>query len=68
MIKKFNIKNCIYLGKVFHARLKPKKHSFGYKVFYINIDLNDIKKKSCLFFYHIINLTCSHFMTRIMVL
>ena len=46
MTKKYNIRNCIYLGKVFHARQKPKKHSFNYKVFYLNINLNDIKKNN----------------------
>ncbi len=50
MIKKNNIKNCIYLGKVFHARLKPKQHNFNYKVFYLNIDLNDINKNKLPFF------------------
>ena len=35
----------MYLGKVFHARHKPKKHSFNYKVFYLNINLNDIKNR-----------------------
>ena len=50
MIQKYNIRNCIYLGKVFHARLKPKKHSFNYKVFYLNINLNEIKKNKLPFF------------------
>ena len=46
MLKAYNKKNCIYLGNVFHARLKPKKHEFNYKVFYLNINLKLLKKKS----------------------
>ena len=49
-MQKYNIRNCIYLGKVFHARLKPKKHRFNYKVFYLNINLEDIKEKKLPFF------------------
>ena len=33
------IKNCIYKGRVFHFRKKPKKHSFKYSVFYLYFDL-----------------------------
>ena len=50
MIQKYNIRNCIYLGKVFHTRLKPKKHSFNYNVFYLNIELKEFKKKKLPFF------------------
>ena len=35
----YNIKNCIYLGNVFHARLSPKQHKLNYNVFYLNIKL-----------------------------
>ena len=42
----YNTRNCIYLGDVFHSRLQPKKHKFNYKVFYLNINLKEIKKKS----------------------
>ena len=41
----YNIKNCIYLGNVFHARLRPKQHKLNYNVFYLNINLKEIKKK-----------------------
>ena len=42
----YNIKNCIYLGNVFHARLSPKRHKLNYNVFYLNINLREIKNKS----------------------
>ena len=45
MQKMYNIKNCIYLGNVFHARLSPKQHKLNYSVFYLNINLKEIKKK-----------------------
>ena len=44
----YNIKNCIYLGNVFHARLSPKQHKLNYIVFYLNINLKEINKKSSL--------------------
>ena len=44
MKKAYNTKNCIYLGNVFHSRLKPKKHKFNYNVFYLNINLKDLKR------------------------
>ena len=42
----YNTKNCIYLGNVFHARLSPKQHKLNYNVFYLNINLSEIKNKS----------------------
>ena len=42
----YNIKNCIYLGSVFHARLSPKQHKLNYNVFYLNINLKEIKNNS----------------------
>ena len=42
----YNTKNCIYLGNVFHARLRPKQHKLNYNVFYLNINLREIKNKS----------------------
>ena len=44
----YNTKNCIYLGNVFHARLRPKQHKLNYNVFYLNINLREIKNKSSL--------------------
>ena len=44
----YNIRNCIYLGNVFHARLNPKQHKLNYNVFYLNINLKEIKNKSSL--------------------
>ena len=41
----YNIKNCIYLGNVFHARLSPKQHKLNYNVFYLHINLKEIKNK-----------------------
>ena len=41
---KYNFKNSIYEGKVFHNRLKPKKHSFKYSVFYLHFDIVNAKK------------------------
>lgn len=41
-------KSCLYVGSVFHARVHPKKHSFKYNVFCLNInlsELNEINKK-----------------------
>ena len=32
----------IYEGKVVHARFKPKKHNFKYRVFSLLIDLDEI--------------------------
>ena len=45
----YNIKNCIYLGNVFHTRLNPKQHKLNYNVFYLNINLKEIKNKSSLY-------------------
>ena len=42
----YNTRNCIYLGNVFHARLSPKQHKLNYNVFYLNINLKEIKNKS----------------------
>ena len=42
----FKSKNCIYEGKVFHHRMKPKKHKFNYSVFYTYINLKILKRKS----------------------
>ena len=42
----YNIKNCIYLGNVFHTRLNPKQHKLNYNVFYLNINLKEIKNKT----------------------
>ena len=44
MNKTYNLENCIYEGKVFHSRLRPKKHYFKYLVFYLHINLNFLKK------------------------
>ena len=44
----YNIKNCIYLGNVFHARISPKQHKLNYNVFYLNINLKEIKNKNSL--------------------
>lgn len=38
------INNCIYVGEVFHARVKPKIHKFKYKIFYLNFDLIKINE------------------------
>ena len=46
----YNARNCIYLGNVFHARLQPKIHKLNYNVFYLNINLKEIKKKKSLLF------------------
>ncbi len=46
----YNTRNCIYLGNVFHARLQPKIHKLNYNVFYLNINLKEIKKKKSLLF------------------
>ncbi len=32
----------LYRAKVFHDRLEPKKHQFGYQVFYFYLDLDEI--------------------------
>jgi DUF1365 family protein len=34
--------SAIYVGKVFHSRLLPKKHSFSYRVFMSFLDLDEI--------------------------
>lgn len=46
----YNTKNCIYFGKVFHARLRPKQHKLNYRVFYLNINLKEIENKNSLRF------------------
>ncbi len=45
MKNKYKFNNSVYEGKVFHSRKKPKKHSFRYHVFYLHLNLNNIKKK-----------------------
>ncbi|MAI02555.1 MAG: DUF1365 domain-containing protein [Rickettsiales bacterium] len=43
-MKKYNnINNCLYYGRVFHARKSPKNHMFKYKVLYLHIDITNIK-------------------------
>ena len=44
----YNTNNCIYLGKVFHTRLRPKQHKLNYTVFYLNVNLKEIKNKNSL--------------------
>ena len=34
--------NCLYECSVMHARLKPKRHSFDYRVFMFSVDLEDL--------------------------
>ena len=50
MQKRYNHNDCIYLGNVFHSRVKPKKHSFKYSVFYLHMNLKSLKKKKSLLF------------------
>jgi DUF1365 family protein len=35
-------KNCLYVGKVYHARHRPFTHAFTYRVFTLFIDLDDL--------------------------
>ena len=40
-----SLDNCIYDGEVFHSRKKTKSHSFKYRVFYLNLNIMEIKNK-----------------------
>lgn len=35
-------KSCLYQGEVWHQRVRPKKHSFRYPIFYLMLDLDDL--------------------------
>lgn len=37
---------CLYVGRVYHGRLKPFRHQFKYRVFSLYLDLDDIPKLS----------------------
>lgn len=34
--------SCLYQGKVTHRRVRPKRHSLGYRVFYLLVDLDEL--------------------------
>lgn len=36
----------IYLGNISHRRLRPKKHSFNYRLFMLALDVSDVEKAS----------------------
>jgi len=36
------MESALYVGKVFHERLKPKQHRFSYKVYQIYLDLDEL--------------------------
>lgn len=40
------IASCLYEAAVFHDRLSPKRHTFGYKVYYFYLDLDEIDELS----------------------
>ena len=41
---KFNAESGFYIGKVFHSRFLPEKHSFNYDLFMVWLDLDKVKK------------------------
>ena len=36
------MQSCIYEGRVSHRRVKPVRHEFGYRLFYLYIDLDEL--------------------------
>ena len=34
--------SCIYDCEVYHQRLNPKRHAFRYRVFYLDLDLDEL--------------------------
>ena len=37
-----HVEPCLYIGRVYHGRLKPFRHQFRYRVFSLYLDLDDI--------------------------
>ena len=38
------MKSCLYLGDVGHYRYQPQKHGFGYRLFHLYLDLDELPK------------------------
>lgn len=34
--------SCLYVGKVFHRRLRPRRHELSYRVFYMLLDIDEL--------------------------
>ncbi|MGB3117874.1 MAG: DUF1365 domain-containing protein [Verrucomicrobiales bacterium] len=53
-----SLKSCLYDCEVYHQRLKPKPHSFRYRLFYFDLDLDELpelQKRSRLFSHNAFN-------------
>ena len=38
------LQSCLYAGRVTHRRSRPRRHGFGYRVFYLLLDLNELDR------------------------